>query len=61
MKSNLSGIGFLISLAACAFSPGEGVVLTQTAVTLAGASLHGRLLAQTAVTIDGSTVVAPVL
>jgi len=39
----------------------EGVVLTQTAVTLAGASLHGRLLAQTAVTIDGSTVVAPVL
>jgi hypothetical protein len=38
----------------------EGVVLTQTAVTLrTGASLNGRLLAQTAVTIDSGTVVAP--
>jgi len=38
----------------------EGVVLTQTAVTMAtGASLNGRLLAQTAVAIDGSTVVEP--
>ncbi len=38
----------------------EGVVLTQTAVTLAtGASVDGRLLAQTAVDIDASTVVAP--
>ncbi|HMJ54671.1 MAG TPA: ice-binding family protein [Polyangiaceae bacterium] len=38
----------------------EGVVLTQTAVTLrTGASLNGRLLAQTAVNIDTSTVVAP--
>ena len=38
----------------------EGVVLSQTSVTLAtGASSHGRLLAQTAVSIDGSTVVAP--
>jgi len=39
---------------------GEGVVLTQTSVTLrTGASINGRLLAQTAVNIDGSTVVAP--
>jgi hypothetical protein len=38
----------------------EGVVLTQTAATLAtGASINGRLLAQTAVTLDGSTVVEP--
>jgi hypothetical protein len=38
----------------------EGVVLTQTSVTLrTGASLNGRLLAQTAVNIDGSTVVEP--
>jgi hypothetical protein len=38
----------------------EGIVLTQTAATLAsGASVNGRLLAQTAVTLDGSTVVAP--
>jgi hypothetical protein len=38
----------------------EGIVLTQTAATLAtGASVNGRLLAQTAVTLDGSTVVEP--
>ena len=38
----------------------EGVVLTQTAASLAtGASVNGRLLAQTAVTLDGSTVVEP--
>jgi hypothetical protein len=38
----------------------EGVVLTQTSVTLrTGASINGRLLAQTAVSIDGSTVVQP--
>jgi hypothetical protein len=38
----------------------EGVILTQTAVTLdTGASLNGRMLAQTAVNIKGSTVVAP--
>jgi hypothetical protein len=38
----------------------EGVILTQTAVTLGtGASINGRLLAQTAVDIDGSTVVQP--
>jgi hypothetical protein len=38
----------------------EGVVLTQTAVTLrTGASVNGRLLAQTAVDIDASTVVEP--
>lgn len=38
----------------------EGVVLTQTSVTLrTGASVNGRLLAQTAVDIDGSTVVEP--
>ena len=38
----------------------EGVVLSQTAITLAtGASINGRLLAQTAVTLDGSTVVEP--
>jgi hypothetical protein len=39
---------------------GEGIILTQTAVTLqTGASMNGRLLAQTAVNIDSSTVVAP--
>jgi hypothetical protein len=38
----------------------EGVMLSQTAITLAtGASVNGRLLAQSAVSIDGSTVVAP--
>jgi Ice-binding-like/Bacterial Ig-like domain len=38
----------------------EGVLLTQTAVTLrTGASVNGRLLAQSAVSIDGSTVVEP--
>jgi hypothetical protein len=38
----------------------EGIVLTQTSVTLGtGASINGRLLAQTAVDIDGSTVFAP--
>jgi hypothetical protein len=38
----------------------EGVVLTQTSVTLrTGATIKGRLLAQTAVSIDGSTVVEP--
>jgi hypothetical protein len=37
----------------------EGVILTQTSVTLrTGASINGRLLAQTAVNIDGSTVIA---
>jgi hypothetical protein len=38
----------------------EGVVMTQTAVTLrTGASVLGRLLAQTTVSIDSSTLVAP--
>jgi hypothetical protein len=38
----------------------EGVVLTQTSITLrTGASINGRLLAQTAVTLDASTVVEP--
>ena len=38
----------------------EGVVLTQTSVTLrTGASINGRLLAQTAVSLDGSTVIEP--
>ncbi|HMI87402.1 MAG TPA: ice-binding family protein [Polyangiaceae bacterium] len=38
----------------------EGVLLSQTAVTLhTGASVNGRLLAQTAVAIDTSTIVAP--
>lgn len=38
----------------------EGIVLTQTAITLrTGASINGRLLAQTAVNIDGSTLVEP--
>jgi hypothetical protein len=38
----------------------EGVLLTQTAISLAtGASINGRLLAQTAVTLDSSTVTAP--
>jgi hypothetical protein len=38
----------------------EGIVLTQTSVTLrTGATINGRLLAQTAVEIDGSSVVEP--
>lgn len=38
----------------------EGVVLTQTSITLdTGASIDGRLLAQTAITIRGATVVEP--
>jgi hypothetical protein len=38
----------------------EGVVLTQTAITMrTGASINGRLLAQTAVIIDSSTIVEP--
>lgn len=38
----------------------EGIVLTQTAVTLAtGASVNGRLLAQTAVNLDGNVVTQP--
>jgi len=38
----------------------EGVVLTQTSVTLAtGASLNGRLLAQTAVSLDANILVEP--
>ena len=38
----------------------EGIVLTQTAITLrTGASIDGRLLAQTAVDLDASTVVEP--
>ena len=40
----------------------EGVILTQTSVTLrTGASINGRLLAQTAVSLDSSTVVQPAL
>lgn len=38
----------------------EGVVLSQTAITLStGASVNGRLLAQASVDIDNSTVVEP--
>jgi hypothetical protein len=38
----------------------EGVLLTQTAITLrTGASINGRLLAQTAVDLDAATVVEP--
>ena len=38
----------------------EGIVLSQTSITLStGASINGRLLAQTAVTIDSGTVVEP--
>ncbi|MDZ4121662.1 MAG: ice-binding family protein, partial [Candidatus Cloacimonadaceae bacterium] len=38
----------------------EGIILSQTAITLAtGASINGRLLAQTAVTLDQSTVIQP--
>jgi Ice-binding-like len=38
----------------------EGVVLTQTSITLeTGASINGRLLAQTAVNLDGSALVDP--
>jgi hypothetical protein len=47
-----------VSLAALAHL--EGVVLTQSSVTLAaGASVSGRLFAQTAVDIDGSSVTQP--
>ncbi len=39
---------------------GEGVVLSQTSITLrTGASINGRLLAQTAVNLDGNAVVQP--
>jgi hypothetical protein len=38
----------------------EGVVLTQTAITLdTGASVNGRLLAQTAVSLDSNAVTQP--
>lgn len=38
----------------------EGVVLTETAVTVqTGASVHGRLLAQTAVSLDGNAITEP--
>ncbi len=38
----------------------EGVILTQTSITLrTGASVNGRLLAQAAVNLDSSTVVEP--
>lgn len=38
----------------------EGIVLSQTSITLAtGATVNGRLLAQTAVTLDSSTVTQP--
>jgi hypothetical protein len=38
----------------------EGVVLSQTSITLrTGASVNGRLLAQTAVALDSVTVVEP--
>ena len=38
----------------------EGIVMSQTAITLAtGASVNGRLLAQTAVSLDSSVVVEP--
>ncbi len=38
----------------------EGIVLSQTAITLqTGASVNGRLLAQTAVTLAGNAVVQP--
>ena len=38
----------------------EGIVLSQTSITLeTGASINGRLLAQTAVDIDSATVTQP--
>jgi Ice-binding-like len=38
----------------------EGIVLTQTSITLStGSSINGRLLAQTAISLDSSTVVEP--
>ncbi|HEY0881438.1 MAG TPA: ice-binding family protein, partial [Archangium sp.] len=41
-------------------SHAEGIILSQTAITLAtGASVNGRLLAQTAVNLDSATVVQP--
>ncbi len=51
----VSGLVDLGTMAHC-----EGVVLSQTSVTLeTGASINGRLLAQTAVSLDGNTVVEP--
>ena len=39
---------------------GEGIVLSQTSITLhTGGLINGRLLAQTAVNINGSAVVQP--
>jgi hypothetical protein len=41
-------------------SHAEGILLTQTAITLeTGASINGRLFAQTAVNIAGATITAP--
>lgn len=41
-------------------SHAEGIVLTQTSITLkTGASIEGRLLAQTAVDLDAATVIEP--
>ena len=38
----------------------EGIIMSQTAITLAtGASINGRLLSQTAVTLDSSVVTQP--
>jgi hypothetical protein len=38
----------------------EGIILTQTSISLAtGASINGRLLAQTAVTLQGNAVAVP--
>jgi hypothetical protein len=40
----------------------EGIILTQTSISLAtGASINGRLLAQTAVTLQGNAVAGPPL
>ena len=40
----------------------EGIILSQTAVTLkTGSSMNGRILAQTAVALDASTVTQPAL
>ena len=51
----VSGLADIGTTAHC-----EGVILTQTAITLrTGASINGRLLAQTAVNLDSNFVVEP--
>ena len=52
----VSGLAALGTASHC-----EGIVMTQTSITLgSGASINGRLLAQTSVSITGATVAQPI-